>query len=1083
MPLEHIYTSSMRGGDSLDIHSISSVATSHLTSRQLKQLSKSPISKRLHVSTNEKYVIPIPFTLQLPPKLSPKNRGNQTPVSSAPSSPLTTPLKETKRTRLVYTGQQYEIIDDTDTEDELRKRTPGSPVSHRAPLPKRPSKLAISKSKSNVHMRDNLSIIEEVSVSGSSRQSSVRDKPPPVPPKDIAKEIPSDIAKLKFLVQPQPIKVSKSEIMLQTLTEEKINTQASDSFRTLDPSILKESGSTPNLSYAPEIPQAEADYSEYTKFLTIIDGTRKISNTSDASTVSELNNTLSDMQEEYIRYKTILEERERAKRLEESDQDKKAREEYELYIKKKLTVPLRVNERLEVRNASGQSTSTTASSGMSSASEALSTSSWNSLQRSIDISIAEMSQKDIQVPSQSRNVSGHSEISSDYGSWEDENSEDPSELLEDDHEAIVKANDNTSESAQEEVELHDDREQSASPIVTNLTSVEPLVIRKLIQLSSQDDKDNCIETEERDTSSIDKSLNSDNEGVGKRFYFPNNLTNATNDENVKQRSDGHEQKRKPRMSFMSNTGQIEIPDIAEMPSASSNETQDNFKVDNLMNEDENDLQPIGVSISSALISDSEDSDFEANDWVIQGRIINKSESAPILSASPTAMPQGQVSQRKLSMSPVRHQRSRSIYNISLDIKNLELASEEVKRDNRSTTEVEQRLAPAYTPEVATTNIPEQDSSDLNIDLKQAKSNSAKEIDSTPKGSPQQPILIAEPPKRVNYDVDFKELSVESDEFHENKLPTAPSIMEIYANFVVEQPPKKPTVEKEPASGLNIASILNNGVTSISSYQSSRSYKGTASSYTTHDDDTESVVIDLTKEKFDVTHVVRHNSVLSYKSVTEKTKDGKLVEVVLLDDEDTPATNKDELESLYSKYRHFNFGGGSQFGGSTRSSQCGDIETSSFASFTNSVSSSQKLSVKRVPGKEKMTPSINLRSIGTTETPNLGIARHGRNKRSTVSSTTSSDVSRVSVAYKSTRIIMPKDRSLQSSTPISATSPVSDSEKFPAYQSVSKETINLTENTSPSKKQHQNGGLESNYFDYTTSEKYDFKSFMKGRTIT
>ncbi|KAG7195449.1 uncharacterized protein KQ657_003211 [Scheffersomyces spartinae] len=1104
MPLHQIYTTPLRGSggsngslvDSLDIHSISSKTTSHLSADQLKQLSKSPISKRLHVSTNEKYVIPIPFTLQLPPKLSPKNLskggggGPRTPIPSEPPSPLS--AQTSKRTRLVYTGQKYEMLDDSDANDELCQSSSGcSPRSSRlTPLPKRPTKFAISKSKVNVPIKDNLSIIEEVSVNGSSRQSSIRDFPPPVPPKDIAKEIPSDIAKLKLLVQPQPVKATTTELTLATVTERKSiennnsnnKSQLLNPFHTLDPNSNSNNHNPPSLSYAPDIPHSNKDlkHLEYIKFLPspfVENSDRKISNSS-SSTVSELNNTLSDMQEEYIRYRTILELREQAKNAQEIDNDKQAREEYEQYIKKKLLVPIKMSD--NTRNVSGQSTSTTTSSnGMSSGSEALSTSSWNSLQRSIEISIAELSQKDINI---TRNESGQSEISIDYGSWEDASSEEQSNYLDDinDETLILKiASDEPTTKSTEEKVINDDQEQSPS----TLTTIEPLTIRKLIKtaMSPSDNEEN-----KQAAVTIDKSLISDNEGVGRSFYFPNNLTNATNDEQVKKRSDGFEAKHKLRKSFMSTTGQIEIPNIAELSLSNSEEEAIEDS------ESEGDETTKELKLNLAPDSDSQtqldyDYDYCHAELKNQRSPMGKSESAPLLNQLTTSLTPS-AAQRRQSMSPARHQRSRSVFNISNDFNDLYL-SPKAELISKESLGISDSLAPPCTP-----------SSTKDVESTTIKSvESEKEISppsrtiSTPK---ELPIIVAEPPKKVEYDVDFKELSMEGDEFHSNKMSSGPSVMEIYANFITEQPHKRPittTKNLQPPS-LNEGNRLNNGVTSISSYQSSRSYKGTASSYTTQDDDAESVVIDLTKERYNVTHIQRNDSILSYKSVTERTKDGKLVEVVLVDEDDGPATNKDELESLYSKYRHFNFAAGS-------SQYQGDFETSSLASFTNSVSSSQRLCVKR---KDKVETAINLKNVG--QQPKTSSKTKTLQKApSSSSSTTSSNSSRVSVAYKSSRIKLPENRLLESKmgSPISVSpspisdklnsnSPISANSHISARHSPISTSPVLTKDgvslSTPKKKplnmtkKMQPNSLESNYFDYTSKEKYDFKSFMKGRTI-
>lgn len=186
--------------------------TSSLSSDKMKQLSKSPLSKKLHITTNNdngngQYVIPIPFTLQLPPKLSPKNQK----INAKPSSPKS-PLRGSK---LVFTGCGYEKLDlsDNETEDEF----PPTPTKQISPIPppplvndiapkttnsaslsppttptkksrpplvksnKKRSAKNKNKNKNKLHAKhlnsDELSMIEEASNSElSSRNSSIRDR-------------------------------------------------------------------------------------------------------------------------------------------------------------------------------------------------------------------------------------------------------------------------------------------------------------------------------------------------------------------------------------------------------------------------------------------------------------------------------------------------------------------------------------------------------------------------------------------------------------------------------------------------------------------------------------------------------------------------------------------------------------------------------------------------------------------------------------------------------------------------------------------------------------------------------------------
>lgn len=172
---------------------ILSASTASFSHEQLKKISNLPLLKRLHVSgiSSQKYVIPIPFTLQLPPKLSPKNvakerlrltlplrtqNGNSLPLRSASPTRKSAPRASPKRTRrLVYTGLGYEKIDTLSDSDELSEAAPASPLPTRtAPPPvasnkTRSAKLAV---KNQLICDDELSIIEEASVTDLLRQNS-----------------------------------------------------------------------------------------------------------------------------------------------------------------------------------------------------------------------------------------------------------------------------------------------------------------------------------------------------------------------------------------------------------------------------------------------------------------------------------------------------------------------------------------------------------------------------------------------------------------------------------------------------------------------------------------------------------------------------------------------------------------------------------------------------------------------------------------------------------------------------------------------------------------------------------------------
>ncbi|GEQ69268.1 hypothetical protein JCM33374_g2939 [Metschnikowia sp. JCM 33374] len=88
-----------------------------------------------------------------------------------------------------------------------------------------------------------------------------------------------------------------------------------------------------------------------------------------------------------------------------------------------------------------------------------------------------------------------------------------------------------------------------------------------------------------------------------------------------------------------------------------------------------------------------------------------------------------------------------------------------------------------------------------------------------------------------------------------------------------------------------------GASDTSTTPSSKTGRATESTAPTENDN---IVIDLTEEKYDICMISRNESTTSYKSTIEKTKDGKNVEVVLVE-EDEECDDRDDLSSIYSWY--------------------------------------------------------------------------------------------------------------------------------------------------------------------------------------
>ncbi|KAM9923754.1 hypothetical protein OXX59_004977, partial [Metschnikowia pulcherrima] len=151
------------------------------------------------------------------------------------------------------------------------------------------------------------------------------------------------------------------------------------------------------------------------------------------------------------------------------------------------------------------------------------------------------------------------------------------------------------------------------------------------------------------------------------------------------------------------------------------------------------------------------------------------------------------------------------------------------------------------------------------------------------------IRVSEPPKKVSYAVDFKTGDAAPEPVPSFHIQS-PS-QEYYQNY---QHPREPNVV--PPS----KKYAQDDAESSSSYKSSKTGRDSASTVPTEDN---SVVIDLTKEKYDVCMINRNDSTTSYRSTIEQTRDGKNVEVVIVeeDEEGDDVDDRDDLSSIYSRY--------------------------------------------------------------------------------------------------------------------------------------------------------------------------------------
>lgn len=121
-----------RSSTNFDLFGIKSGAVQRSPSsnfRTLKEISRSPVSERLHVKSSDgRYVIPIPFTLKLPPKLNTEQvspSGKDLKDSSGPSLPH-------RHSKLVFTGTEYEkmgYLSESDNDESEIKMYPVSTPS------------------------------------------------------------------------------------------------------------------------------------------------------------------------------------------------------------------------------------------------------------------------------------------------------------------------------------------------------------------------------------------------------------------------------------------------------------------------------------------------------------------------------------------------------------------------------------------------------------------------------------------------------------------------------------------------------------------------------------------------------------------------------------------------------------------------------------------------------------------------------------------------------------------------------------------------------------------------------------------
>lgn len=658
-----------------------------------------------------------------------------------------------------------------------------------------------------------------------------------------------------------------------------------------------------------------------------------------------------------------------------------------------------------IRNVSSSSTSSFQSQGTSS--------SWDSLQKSIDITLGSrpeeetINKKSIKPTPKLTKILGDNNVSDD-GSWLD-----------------------TSESASDDDEEEEDNNNS-NQTIEDYEHTKPLNIHKEV---SNDQKDlNFIDV--------------NNRGLDRDFYFPNTFENSTNSQEVKDRVP-QEVNRKARHSFYSSNGQIEIPDLSDKrfpdeyssiaPSSYNgttfSEIRTEISVSDVDDESNTNLK-VGVPGKDAIkhlkqqysaLGDDSDADYASNITSLYGGggVLDKDhlKLAPI---------QPQLECNLLlpgRSSPAKHTRHKSMFNINFGLgesnnnsahtrnKSVDILSEmttfgkqqlgvnsgnhlsrdysDKSNESKSKMIIEQPVAPlVITRKPSSGN--NQSDNNVSNNKQQEQNQEQEEILN---------IKVAEPPKKVDYAVDFKESNSQDDDFG--------------TQFVT---PRIGSRSIDTENGPNVGAIT-------------KSLKPKTRLIASNEDDsdteTESVVIDLTKDKYDIVHVIgRKDSTRSYKSTTE-TINGKDVEVVIVEDEDEENEsdeNYDELMSIYSKYRNNSW----------------LFRNNSAASSTASFSSNSSSAVTQ---KQRVIP------------PSIQTPKHPRDLN--IKRTSGSVASSSMASYKSKRILPPaKTPSLTNNN--------------------SKITNDKVQRKESQSRRKSMPALESHYFDYASNDQYDFNTFMQQR---
>ncbi|SGZ54163.1 CIC11C00000001040 [Sungouiella intermedia] len=964
---------------------LSTFSVNSSISTNFRELSRSPISKKLHISRAD-LAIPIPFTLQLPPKLS-KSLPTTPRTSTSPQlSPKSTPSK------LVFNGSSYEAmefdeVDSADVSYSGPRSNPGSPSIAKPPsVTASRKKVAKFVQKTNSIPLDQLSMIEEASTRANSVKSKaltllpvsplpsshslsrrlLRKPPPdmePVLEAPVANRVISGVnsnsinAKLladsagSSVLSAQPSPVESAFELTKTSIQPETN-EIVEIMRLLGTSRVHEyskssASGSPEEELAPplvaERHDARLGLSHTTAFHHNLNNTttelridkRTFSDESHVSSVSSFSSVGDYFNTYPFNYSPRADFRDSLLHLAQRNQPVPQTQRIQAVLAISKQQPVQSRQSLipppQVdlsRNVSTKSYTSESSEG--------SHSSWNSLQKSLDLTLKE-------------SLSNTSDI----------------------------------------------EDTTLNQVVLTPLEVDETMEIEILPLNIVKSGQESLEKPEVDAS---------NNGAGRSFNFPNNESNITNTASKKKAPNSFKNSHSA-YSLMSSTGQIEIPDLDDLSIQEkySQTVRVNGSISSGTESASDIIEPIGMpsraardhfkSIYGEHSSDSDsDSSFNSQFTKLNKKRssklspIEESVSTPVLQASP-------------AKSPVRHARQRSMYNIDFEGFNSEASPIRKHSRSRSTADVS----------IVSKELPPTPQTRMNLANDEI-------LGSSPK------IVVAEPPKKVQYAVDFKtatKVPQKEDMFH-IKAP-----LNYYQGSSLSATNRSSHSEYLTAGGSDIAS----------SYQSSRTARETMSTAPT---DNNSVLIDLTKDSYNLCMITRKDSQLSYKSVIEKTKDGKDVEVVLVDEDDDTNNmdlgndiDRDDLLSIYSHYMN-DWVVRSDFKRS-------DLARADFKRSDSMLSSASEASDMTTSSWTPTETNFHVKSVIATRREREPISLRG---------------ARAALAGRNLakNVEAPQGKRLPVNSVVTKTKP----------------RIELR---------------ESNYYDYSAGENYDFKTFMEKRAIS